>query len=99
MFAVEKVSGITAVEREWFESRERSELGGCPLPSIAYHAVHAERTAPVRKSFHGHRIPARKIEIAECCVRGLFTPGVGIGSPISDRGGIGRAFPLGFGRQ
>src|SRR6202040_2645759 len=76
VFAIEKIGGVTAVERERLESGERSELGGSPLPTIAQHAVNTEGAAAFRKRIHRRGTPAGEIKIAACGIWSLFSPGI-----------------------
>jgi hypothetical protein len=35
MLSIEKILGITGIERKWLETGKRTEWRGCPLPAIA----------------------------------------------------------------
>src|SRR5580704_18759473 len=56
VFAIKKVSGIARVKRKGLEPRKRCEYSGCPLPPIAQHIVHAEKTLAVGKGINRCRI-------------------------------------------
>src|SRR5260370_35500439 len=42
VLAIEEIGGVSAVEREWFESGDRCKLSRRPLPPLAEHAVTTE---------------------------------------------------------
>src|SRR5258708_9551559 len=97
VLAVEEIGGVSAVEREWFESGERCEFSRGPLPSIAQHAVNAECALALGKCVHRRGAPAGKIEVAMLFRGLLIAPRV---FPlIAVRGPIRSALPLGFSGQ
>src|SRR5580704_13888575 len=94
VFAVEKVSRVSAVKRKWLESAERRENGRRPLPSVSQHALRTERTSAFRKRIHRDGIPTMQIKIAELRTGLVAAPR--IGSFISFCSSVGGALPLLF---
>src|SRR5688572_4327365 len=74
MFAVEKVRGITFVERERLETGKWLEQGGCPFPAICQHSLDTERALSGRKRINRKRVPAFVIEISVVWRRGFRPP-------------------------
>src|SRR5215472_16278491 len=64
VFAIEEIGGVTTVEREWLEPRERSEQGGGPFPAIAEEIGDSEGALTIGKRANGNWIPSLEIEIA-----------------------------------
>src|SRR6266516_7306819 len=52
VLSIEKVCRVSAVKRKRLESLEGRENRRGPLPSIADHAIHAERAAALRMGIH-----------------------------------------------
>src|SRR6478736_3660444 len=76
VFTIEEIGRIAAIERKRLESRERSEHTGRPLPAVAQHTLHAERTLSARMRIHRDRIPALEIEIPAACAGSFIPPRV-----------------------
>src|SRR5689334_394869 len=75
MLAVEKISGVTLVERERLESGERLEWRRGPFPSVGEQPVQSEFAAAPRKRIDGRRIPSREVEVSVLGSGRIFTPG------------------------
>src|ERR1700730_15660144 len=97
MFAIEKISGVTGIERKSLESGKRTKNGGSPLPSISHHVMHAKSAASRRKRIHRRWVPVVEIKIAERGIRRFAAPR--IDSFGSIHGAIGGAMPLRFSRK
>src|ERR1700733_7445339 len=75
MMTVEKVGGISGIERKRFEAGEGRENCARPFPSVAEKAVDAESTCTRRMYANWCRIPFLKIKIAAVRRGKFFAPG------------------------
>src|SRR5580704_11827948 len=97
VFAIKKVSGIARVKRKGLEPRKRCEYSGCPLPPIAQHIVHAEKTLAVGKGINRCRIPMAEVKITEARKGRFLAPRIEMFASIG--AAVGGAVPLRFSRQ
>src|SRR5689334_17373018 len=74
VLAVEKVRGVTGIERHRGEARKRAENSACPFPPVADEVVYAESTGTSRMRTDGNGIPIRKIKVAVLCRRCIVAP-------------------------
>src|SRR5579863_499028 len=94
MFAVKKISRVTAIEREWLKARERTESCGSPFPAVAEKIVNAECARARGMRVHGSGMPSPVVEIAADLVRLGIAPR--IHSIYAMRSAVGGAMPLRF---
>src|ERR1700693_4731718 len=62
--AVEKVSGVSGIERERLEAGERVEEAGGPFPSIRQQALDAESASPAWERVHGARVVTLQAKVS-----------------------------------
>lgn len=94
MLAVKKISRVTAIEREWLKSRERTKGCRSPFPAVAKKIVNAERARACGMCIHGSGMPSPVVEIAADLVRFGIAPR--IRSIYAMRSAVGGAMPLRF---
>src|SRR6266700_3433797 len=64
VFAIEKISRVSAVERKRLKPGKWRENSGRPLPTIAQHVVYSESALAFGEGVHRCGIPVAEIKIA-----------------------------------
>src|SRR5262249_3094495 len=101
VLAIEKVCGITFIERKRLESSKRFKQAGGPLPPVREKTLNAKGASALRKCIDGKWIPAFEIEVSVqrrwlLSAPGKASIGTGFGTEL---GTACRAMPLRLRRQ
>src|SRR5260370_8895144 len=97
VFAIEKIGGVSAIERKRLESWEWRENRGGPLPHIAQHVMYTKGAAAFGKSIDRRWIPMAEVKVAQTRIRLEIAPGILAFRSISYA--ISRSVPLFFCRE